>query len=161
MPTVGSCKFVKSEMMSIFNLFQSSPPKSLFKNKASKKTKIAPSEEMVSTTCHIPVLEQMVVMCSESVCAPAHGREKSAGAGAGCQCPCHSVGWWLGIEGVHFLSLSATVCRHGGGCRQLQGSPHHSVRHHMYLIPEEKDLPAAPCHPSPPTGHSSGRRCHT
>lgn len=56
-------------------------------------------------------------MCS------AHGREKSAGTGAGCQCPCHPLWWWLGIEGVHFLPLSATVCRHRRGCRWLQSSP--------------------------------------
>lgn len=74
----------------------------------------------------------MVVMCSVSVCALAHGREKSAGTGAGCQCPCHPVGWWLATEGLHFLPLSATVCRHGRGWRLLQGSPHHSVLRHVY-----------------------------
>lgn len=103
------------------------PSNKPIKNEESRKTKISSSKEIVWTACHIPVPEQMVVTCSMSVCALAPGRGKSAGIGAGCQLPCHPVWWWLGIEGVHFLPLSATVCRHGRGCRWLQSSTHHSV----------------------------------
>lgn len=85
-----------------------------------------------------------MLVFSVSVCAPAHGRERSARAGAGCQCPCHSVWWWLGIEGLHFSPLSATMCRHGGGGRRLQSSPHHSVLHHVYPHPRGKRSACCP-----------------
>lgn len=128
--------------MSISNPPQPSPPKSLFKKKASRKTKITSSKQIVWTTCHIPVPEQMVVMSSASRCALAHGREKSAATGAGCQCPCHSLRWWLGIEEVYFLALSATMCRHGRSCRLLQSCPHPSIL--LCLpIPGEKALPGS------------------
>lgn len=61
--------------------------KSLFKNKASRKTKIASSKEIVWKTWHFPVPEQMVMMCSASVCALAHGRVKAAGTGADASVP--------------------------------------------------------------------------
>lgn len=118
--------------MSISNLLQPSSPKSLFKNKASRKTKIISSKQTVWTTCHILVPEQMVVMRSVSGCALAHSREKSAAMRAGCQCTCHSLRWWL--------PLSANMCRCGRACRLLQSCPHPSVLLCLPM-PEQKALP--------------------